>query len=397
MLGLDGPAELRAVKKAYAIKLKSIDRNDPDQFQALRRAFDMAKKQATDAAAQTAKPDVRAMLEQKVALPPPQTPAQPKTPPIPRPAPPAQGARSAPAQTPKPAPSAVPRSGRSQHRSRPSPHQATNTKTPPKPNKVWGAQKPPNPPRPVVLGPGIAQLDALNTHDRRAAFASFQQHLAAAATWPWQTARLKELLALEMAEDLTVRQLVEHQLYQSLEDNLHRTQDAKGYPMGWPVDIAQFLEGTFDWQSDTVGLRRRVGHRPQMAQVMQAMHMAVPKHGESSLSLENRPYFIYRVIIAMLAGAILIGLGITNPVLILIFTLLGLFAGSVLAGLALDLLTQAVAKGIEPKWMHRTTRGPLKDWFASLARSKKYRKLWSTILGMAVFVVFAVRWAGQLS
>ena len=39
-LGLDGPVPLREVKRAYATRLKEIDRSDPVAFGDLRRALD---------------------------------------------------------------------------------------------------------------------------------------------------------------------------------------------------------------------------------------------------------------------------------------------------------------------------------------------------------------------
>lgn len=46
-LGLKGKADLRDVKRAYAVKLKSIDRDNPEDFQRLRDAFSAAKARAT--------------------------------------------------------------------------------------------------------------------------------------------------------------------------------------------------------------------------------------------------------------------------------------------------------------------------------------------------------------
>ena len=44
VLDLDGPADERAVKRAYAARLKAIDRTDTEQLQQLRSAFDRARK-----------------------------------------------------------------------------------------------------------------------------------------------------------------------------------------------------------------------------------------------------------------------------------------------------------------------------------------------------------------
>lgn len=48
-LGLDGPADERAVKSAYAARLKQIDRSDPEAFQQLRQAFEAARQRAPGA------------------------------------------------------------------------------------------------------------------------------------------------------------------------------------------------------------------------------------------------------------------------------------------------------------------------------------------------------------
>ncbi len=63
-LGLDGPAPLRDVKRAYAARLKAIDHNDPAAFQALQQAFDAAKAQTASAQAPTSRaPDRPSVLE----------------------------------------------------------------------------------------------------------------------------------------------------------------------------------------------------------------------------------------------------------------------------------------------------------------------------------------------
>lgn len=46
-LGLDGASDERAIKRAYATRLKQIGRHDPDAFQRLRSALDQARRRAT--------------------------------------------------------------------------------------------------------------------------------------------------------------------------------------------------------------------------------------------------------------------------------------------------------------------------------------------------------------
>ncbi|OKH88975.1 hypothetical protein LF95_02600 [Thalassospira sp. TSL5-1] len=50
VLGLFGPTDERAVKKAYALRLREIDRQDAEEFQQLREAYDMARSLARDIA-----------------------------------------------------------------------------------------------------------------------------------------------------------------------------------------------------------------------------------------------------------------------------------------------------------------------------------------------------------
>lgn len=55
-LGLDGPADGGAVRRAYAARLKAIDREDPAPFQRLRAALEAARRMATDAGASDTRP-----------------------------------------------------------------------------------------------------------------------------------------------------------------------------------------------------------------------------------------------------------------------------------------------------------------------------------------------------
>ncbi len=49
VLGLPGPTDERAVKKAYALRLRQIDRQNAEEFQQLRKAYDLARSLARDA------------------------------------------------------------------------------------------------------------------------------------------------------------------------------------------------------------------------------------------------------------------------------------------------------------------------------------------------------------
>lgn len=64
MLGLSGPDETRAIKRAYAQRLKAIDRSDPVAFQALRDAYDAALRQASTSEGQ--EPQLRPSIRQLV-------------------------------------------------------------------------------------------------------------------------------------------------------------------------------------------------------------------------------------------------------------------------------------------------------------------------------------------
>ncbi|KZL05647.1 YIP1 family protein [Pseudovibrio sp. Ad26] len=65
-LGLLGPSTLREIKRSYAVKLKAIDRSDPEVFQALQRAREAALKLSLDNdAPQQARPKIKDLLHQQ--------------------------------------------------------------------------------------------------------------------------------------------------------------------------------------------------------------------------------------------------------------------------------------------------------------------------------------------
>lgn len=250
-LGLEGRAELREVKRAYAARLKQIDRNDPEEFQRLQQAFDQAKRGAIKPKGGAARPSMAALARSDwhEDATPPENPAQPEpeaakprkpvaeqnkdaasSDPKPEPARPVQPAQTAqPAPEPKPAPEAAPRAA---------------PKAAP-----WGAR--------------TDDLDALFDQNPRHAVKIWWDRFNAALTWPWQTEALENLLALDMARsDLDIRRRSEARLFTHLTENL------TDFEIGFPRDMAQLLQRHYEWSTDGVGVSKRLGWQRDFHLVM---------------------------------------------------------------------------------------------------------------------------------
>lgn len=62
-LGLERDADERAVKRAYATRLKAIDRSDAAQFEALRRAYETARASTAGPAKSRARPSIASLIK----------------------------------------------------------------------------------------------------------------------------------------------------------------------------------------------------------------------------------------------------------------------------------------------------------------------------------------------
>ncbi|MEL7099457.1 MAG: hypothetical protein AAGM84_11570 [Pseudomonadota bacterium] len=246
-LGLDGPVEEREVKRAYAARLKQIDRSDPEVFGNLRRALDAAKAQAKT------------------------TPAK-----RPRMADIAQGApRSAPPASPNPLPlaNAQPPNRKDSRDTHEIPDEPVVVAEPEKP-KPAKRRQPPVPPKPAARpwGAATSSLDTLLEEDPIAAEDAFWAKLRKATSiWPWDVATLDTLLSLDLAHDLQRRRDIEHQLYDGLRSSI--TSPETGYAQS----VASLIERQFGWAADGVGLRRRLGYKPSFEVMMHGHAQSLPK------------------------------------------------------------------------------------------------------------------------
>ncbi|MEO0939278.1 MAG: hypothetical protein AAFY38_14095 [Pseudomonadota bacterium] len=246
-LGLSGKAPLREVKRAYAARLKEIDRSDPEAFGALRGAFDAAKGRA--ARNDSKRPRMAELAAEKAG-----TRAVPREPERAR-APqqdeitdePVALAKPEPAPEPAPAPEPVaPTAPRAKRRN------------PPVPPKPWG-----------VAG---GALDTLLDEDPLAAEDAFWTNLRKATKiWPWDTEALERLLSLDLAQDISRRRDVERLLFRNLKENVTSPET------GYQPSIALLLERQFGWAADGVGLRRRLGYEPKFELMMHGHALSLPK------------------------------------------------------------------------------------------------------------------------
>jgi hypothetical protein len=231
-LGLGAPTDLRGIKRAYAARLKQIDRNNPHVFQALQYAFDGAKRAAVPDQI-PARPSVFDLLQGN-----PGSEAEPV-------APTAFDAL----------PDAVP--GDATH-----PQEDLKSliadATPPEREK--------------------AEIDAQEERLARVAWETTSQYemqwwsqFDAAVQWPWDVQALDRLLSQQFAlENPNLRPQAEKTLFLSLGDNLNQKK------MRFEPTLAKLLENHFQWSVDSVGLERRVGRLIDSPAVMHAYLQSLP-------------------------------------------------------------------------------------------------------------------------
>lgn len=243
-LGLEKRATEREVKRAYAARLKQIDRNDPAAFGALRDAFAAAKNGALKDKAAPKRPRMADIVEGRRGL----DSLPDDAPPIPL-------------QEPLRPPPVQPETH--------VPDTATEPATPvdlgqnPEPDvqDLFADLPPPLPepaqPKPVQpWGIAIGQLDALAQEDLHTAQAAFQKKFDdALRPTHWDLKTLDALLSLDMAHNLTLRRSLEGTIYDTLHSRL------KVPETGYPPDVASMIENHFQWATDGVGASKRLGWR----------------------------------------------------------------------------------------------------------------------------------------
>ncbi|MCR8826926.1 hypothetical protein [Pseudosulfitobacter koreensis] len=269
-LGLAKPTTEREVKRAYAVRLKQIDRNDPAAFGALRDAFDAAKRQALEDDAAPNRPSMADIMEGRtgqddaasVTLREPVRPTDTGHPPPQETTPDQEACRTKP-QTDDTGHSPI---AEEQFAQLPDPPKATLNPTTARP---WGL--------------GIGQLDALAQKDLDAALSIFQTKFNdALRPMYWDTKALDALLSLNMAHDLTLRRRLEEQLYDSLQSRL--SDPETGYPTG----MARVVETHFQWATDGVGASKRLGWRPDYQLLMYGHAQSLPQDEKAATRQTSR-------------------------------------------------------------------------------------------------------------
>ncbi len=277
-LGLDGPTDTRAVKRAYARCLKAIDRTDPDAFHDLLGAFEEAKRRAVKAdETPPPRPSIGALIDAALDTPwPPDRDSAAGAPSAPEQPSPSERAKASPAAERTPAPSDIPfpvwhvrRDGGADTAPRP----ATETSDPPDTTAHAGQ-----------AGRWATPADTVQAEgDEDAAWwATFETALSAR-----KTKRLDDLLSRPIANrDPATRHAAERRLFQTL---------SPSRPMS--KKMATLLDKQFDWSRDGLGLRRRLGDEEGFLPILHAFSVA---------AATDQP--IFKKTTANLVGAIKVGL-----------------------------------------------------------------------------------------
>ena len=261
-LGLEKRATEREVKRAYAARLKQIDRNDPQAFGALRDAFSAAKNGALKDKAAPKRPRMADIAQGRTGV----DSAPDDAPPIPlqeplRP-PPVQPETHVPDTAAEPDTPVDPGQN-------PEPAQ-------PKPAQPWGI--------------AIGQLDAMAQEDPAKAQSIFLTKFNdALRNTYWDTKALDALLSLDMAHDLTLRRSLEAQIYDTLQTRLNDPET------GYPTEMALVVETHFQWATDGVGASKRLGRRPDYQLLMYGHARSVPQTSRpvSTKTSKNKETYIW--------------------------------------------------------------------------------------------------------
>lgn len=282
-LGLDGPAPLRDVKRAYAVRLKATDRSDPAAFQALQQVFDAARRMAMpDGVA--ARPSMVQILGGGVQ----NTQVLPDDAPqdivrdLPTDVWPMQDT----------APDVV---------TAPKPPQPMETHVPDTRAALVAEPVPvvpiePVPPPAITAreaarssGAASDDLDALHDSDPDRALTQFWQRFNAAVpvadSWKWEIEALDALLSLRLRHSAPgVNARIERHLFMALGASLD-------WSRAWVSNrVAVLLETHFAWVSDGVRFRRLFGNRDAFPLVAHALSQSLPRNGRAAADLARRPY-----------------------------------------------------------------------------------------------------------
>lgn len=276
-LGLEKRATEREVKRAYAARLKQIDRNDPAAFGALRDAFAAAKNGALKDKTAPKRPRMADIVDGRTGL----DDAAPV--PLREPVRAADTAPEAPRESaPEPEPPQI-------HDTGPPPYVEELFADIPEPAKA-PAPKPAQP-----WGLGIGQLDALAQEDPERAQSIFQTKFNdALRPTHWDLKTLDALLSLDMAHNLTLRRSLEGTIYDTLHSRL------KVPETGYPPDVANMIETHFQWATDGVGASRRLGWRRDYQLLMYGHAQSVPQTSRpvsTKTSKNKETYFWHKAAI----------------------------------------------------------------------------------------------------
>lgn len=278
-LGLDGPQDERAVRRAYAGRLKAIDRDDAAAFQTLRSAYDAARARAKQAAPK--RPSMSELARE----------GQP-------------GLTSF--DTPE-------------HRTRDWMEIDEDEEAPAPISEISPEavepvlQREPEPEaeperEPFPENPSNRYLDRLYEEWPLETRALFMERLRKSVR-PFAsegTEELRELLALKLAQDFDLRRQAEWQIFSVLENFLRDDQAGR---FNLAPNLGRVLEYEFDWYSDGVGFQKRFRGRSAASKIVEEMQRVVGKPNKTRKSPDRSlnwhylaAYFVCTILAATMWG-----------------------------------------------------------------------------------------------